>query len=564
MLGVQTYTPQFVVILEGTNDISGGYSPAETVHAIRMLIWTARDESGVPGLKVMIGTLVPRRDAHNDSIAETNGLLVRLSQRESVPLADPWQAFYNYGPWEQFYIDVVHPGTTGLQIIAETFFQKMVEVGWILPDNKPPTAWISTLPAQSECADVHVSWDGQDPAPGAGIKNFDVQVSENSSIWADWLLETPNRSGTYANGTSSSRLYFRVRARDEVDNVGVYSAAKYTNIVDTRPPYEAEVHALPPAQKPPFEVHWEGADACTSVTFDVAYGLGPSPTSWTTWRTATSDTHDTFNPSSPAYGGTYSFRVRARDKAGNVSAWSDTVSTKLAKHTIEGDIVTMRHQPVIWAQVTAASALAVESDFGRYTAYLASDGDYDLLAERDGFGTLPPMQLTQVTTSLSGMDFVLPPLADVVDNGGFEEPIGGDWQRSGTPSPSIVPGGHTGDAAVSLGGGGGTSTLQQALSLPGGMKNATLSFLVKLDGSSGDNSIQVALAGTSLSWTVPVLPGGWTHVWYDVGDAVGRATTLTFTVTGSPAVLLDEVTVGSAASGGSRVFLPTVFRTAVP
>jgi len=45
---------------------------------------------------------------------------------------------------------------------------------------------------------------------------------------------------------------------------------------------------------------------------------------WQTWKSATTATSATY---SGAYGNTYAFHVRARDQAGNVSAWSAVVTT---------------------------------------------------------------------------------------------------------------------------------------------------------------------------------------------------------------------------------------------
>lgn len=435
----------------------------------------------------------------------------------------------------------------------------ITSVGLLLGDATPPTAWISDLPSQSECSNVRLSWDGSDPAPGTSVKSFDVQVSENGGAWSNWLLETPARNDVYAGGAHGGILGFRVRARDQAGNVGSYSAGRYTSIIDTIPPYEARMSALPQAQKPPFGVYWRGADACSPVTFDVEYRVGTSPT-WIRWLTASSDTHAVFNPASPQYGQPYYFRVRVRDEAGN-STESDPVSTILAKYTLSGEIVTIRHEPVIWAQVTVTDAVAAESYFGHYIAYLVKEGDYDLLAARYGFGTLPPMHLTSVATSLSGLDFELPPHDDVIGNGGFEMAGWGSWLPGGTVMPAVVSGGHTGDRAARLGGIGGPSWLRLDLSAPGDLVDPTLSFLVRLDdAAAGASTLTVELAGTPISHTQVVSTADWTHVWLPIDAAVGQPMTLTFTVSGNPAVRLDEVSLGSAIKGGSQVQLPVILR----
>ncbi len=474
------------------------------------------------------------------------------SQRADPQFVDPDYAGVGAG-FADFDFTITNPA------IPQGTGTSITSVRQLLGDVTPPTAWISDLPPQSECSNVWLSWDGSDPAPGTGVKSFDVQISDNGGAWTNWLLETPARNGVYAGGAYSHTLGFQVRARDQVDNVGSYSTARYTSIVDTISPYEAKMSALPQSQKPPFGVTWKGADTCTPVTFDVEYRVGASPT-WIRWLTTTSDTHAIFNPESPQYGQPYDFRVRVRDEAGN-STESDPVSIILAEYTLSGNIVNIRHEPMIWAQVTATGATTAESYFGRYIAYLPHEGDYDLQAARDGFGTLPPMHVLSVTNSLSGLDFVLPPYDDAIDNGDFEMADWGSWLLGGTVMPAIVSEGHTGDRAARLGGTGGPSWLRQDLSMPGELTDATLSFLVRLDDvAAGASALIVELAGTPISYTQVASTADWTHVWLPIDAAIGQAMTLTFTVANHPAVRLDEVRLGSALDGGSQVHLPVVFR----
>ena len=225
--GIQTHNPEFVEIMEGTNDLSGEqYSPAETAYAVRLLVRVVKE---FPGTKVMIATIIPRRDKWNGDVNATNQLLyTKVAQKEKVPIADPWQAYYNYGPWEDFYVDLLHPGTKGLEILANTFFQKMVSIGWLPEDPNPPTARITSLPAKSGCF-VPVNWDGDD-GDGSGIASFDLQVSANGGAWMDWLNRTPQFYGFYVSPKSQT-LSVRVRARDNAGNVGDYGAPDTTEVV---------------------------------------------------------------------------------------------------------------------------------------------------------------------------------------------------------------------------------------------------------------------------------------------------------------------------------------------
>jgi len=558
---VSTYRPQFVILMEGTNDVTHFVPPSEVKVNLMLMIDAVRRWAGVDHLRVMLGTLIPRLDERDQATQDMNEQAIAPAAAEKrVPLCDPWQAYHDYGPWEELYIDNLHPGETGLQILADTFYSCSLNAyTWLKEDIEPPTTWIES--AQGECRQATVTWDGQDNM--SWVVDYDVQAKVNSGDWTNWLLATTATSGLYT-GALGDTLQFRVRGRDLIGNQSSYSTPVYTQLDDNILP-EADVIQLPPYQVAPFTVGWWGKDTCSGIAayrVENKVGLaGP----WKDWFASTTATSASFTPSPLEYGQTYYFRVSARDGAGNWSVRSDPVSTILAKYTLSGDIVTIRDEPVIWAQVTVTNALAAESYFGHYIAYLANEGDYDLLVARDGFGTLPPMHLTSVATSLSGLDLVLPPHDDVIGNGGFEAADWGDWQPGGTIMPAVISGGHTGDRVARLGGIGGPSWLRQDLSVPGDLVDATFSFLVRLDDTAaGTSTLTIGLAGTPISHTEVVSTADWTHVWLPVDAAVGQAVMLTFTVSDNPAVRLDEVSLGTAIEGGSQVQLPLVFRASTP
>jgi hypothetical protein len=106
----------------------------------------------------------------------------------------------------------------------------MVSIGWLPEDPNPPTAWITSLPSQSGCF-VPVNWDGDD-GDGSGIVSFDLQVRANGGAWVDWLNRTPQFYGFYVSPANQT-LEIRVRARDNVGNVGDYSAPDSTKVTCT-------------------------------------------------------------------------------------------------------------------------------------------------------------------------------------------------------------------------------------------------------------------------------------------------------------------------------------------
>jgi hypothetical protein len=89
------------------------------------------------------------------------------------------------------------------------------------PDTVAPTAAMPGLPAlQPAAAPLAVRWLGSDV--GHGVQSFDVQVSDNSSAWANWCSWAVGTSAPYA-GQSGHTYCFRVRARDYAGNVGSWS-----------------------------------------------------------------------------------------------------------------------------------------------------------------------------------------------------------------------------------------------------------------------------------------------------------------------------------------------------
>ena len=563
------YLPEYVMVMEGTNDVTHDVPPAEVRDNLLVMADTVKRHSGIEQIKLMFATLIPRLDSRYRATQYMNEQgIIPAAGMARVPLCDPWQAFHAYGDWGQLFLDDLHPNQAGLQLLADTFFDcVLASYPWLDQDDTPPEATLGTIPSPVECGtQIPLTWSGVDPEPGTGVASYDVQVQVDLAGWVDWLVETTQTTATYPDPAYGHVYSFRVRARDFAGNVGEYTPPGVVHVVDTQPPDSADVADLPAAQRAPFTVRWFAHDACSGVSvYDVQVLPGQAGT-WTPWLTATPNTSALYDPAVPQYAEPYAFRVRARDLAGNWSNWSDPVSTLLAQFMLAGDIYTVRHEPVALASVEATGSLAVEMQpLGKFVAYLAEPGDHDLSASADGFGSLPAMHLLSVTADLDGLELVLPPADDLVSDGDFETGTLAAWQTGGTPAPSLSAEPHTGTGAAVLGGAGSSSWLRQSFSVPADLTDATLSFLVRLDDeSAGDSAIQIALEGTSIEYTHPVTSADWTHVWLPVEAAAGQPVTLALLVAGTPAVRVDEVRLGSARFGGMALSLPLVFRDMGP
>ena len=211
---------------------------------------------------------------------------------------------------------------------------------------------------------------------------------------------------------------------------------------------------------------------------------------------------------------------------------------------------------------------------GGFFAYLAAGGGYDISVSRsDLFGPLPAMYNVPVNADVSGLNFILPPQDEAVTDGGFEGGNLDAWQVGGTVVPTLPIVVHTGDGAVQLGDEGEDSYLSQVVSPALGLSNPTLSFLVRLKEAGLASTLRVEMQGAASStvanrgtlslpvtYTVTVEDGEWSHVWYDLTGMTSAALTLTFIVSGSPTVLVDEVSLGSSLKAGYLIYLPLVYR----
>ena len=180
-----------------------------------------------------------------------------------------------------------------------------------------------------------------------------------------------------------------------------------------------------------FPVTWSGCDIGLAgiSTYDIQARVGNS--TWMMWQSGTSATSAVYHGSA---GHTIYFRSRARDSAGNTTAWSTApdgeTSTTLYTWQITGTVrdtrgyVTPRASVVISpAPVTAVTADAL----GFYNSYLKANGAHQLNVTGTGYGT-STARLDQISADKTIGPLVLPPTDDVIGNGNFEATGWGVWQ----------------------------------------------------------------------------------------------------------------------------------------
>ncbi len=511
---------------------------------------------------------------------------------------EPWPV------WPMWHHDAQHTGNFYFETIPPT---NPTDLG---SPSHEPAVW-------STSNQVQMRWSGASDR-GSGLAGYSILWDSSPTTLPDTTkdLEATEQSVTSPPLPEGQNSYFHLRTGDRAGNWTTDALHFGPFWIDAYPPASS---ALSPAVvSGPFEVTWRGSDAGSGIehyTIQVRDGSG----AWITWL-------DAPNSASAIYHGEtghiYYFRSIARDQVGHEEpyyTWDGDTHTVVAEHLLGGTVFDLRGRPVAGASLASQPAAlneAISGSDGHYTLGLPATATYDLVASHPQFGPLPTMVGVLVEQDVDGVAFYLPPKPDLVNNGDFESLEG--WSRDGIMPPASVEGmGHTGQYALQLGalaqaadaplesGGseGQTSfssevitatveisssvvtdaglasplsptatsaatwTVSQSIFLPVDIRTPTLAWLHRVDGeATPDDSLSVTVRGSasSISQSLPLDQGGWTHGWIDVSDFAGQDIEVLFSLerqsTSTPlTVWLDEVRLGPVPI--RFLFIPTVIRS---
>ncbi|MDV7186492.1 fibronectin type III domain-containing protein [Lutibacter sp. TH_r2] len=242
------------------------------------------------------------------------------------------------------------------------------------PDTQAPTAPNLTSSNITETS-VDLSWS--DSTDNVGVTGYD--------IYQDGSLVISTSNTTYqASGLNAGTTYsFTVRAKDAAGNISGDSNTETitTDAPDTQAPTAPSLIANNETSNS-IDLSWNGSTDNVEVTGYDVYQDG-------SLLTSTSGT--TYQVIGLAANTTYSFTVRAKDAAGNISGDSNTATTT----TLEGSTnsTTVLHQGFFesgwdgWADGG--------SDVARYSGTRSYEGSYSIRL-RDNSGTASAMTLSNV------------------------------------------------------------------------------------------------------------------------------------------------------------------------
>ncbi len=194
-----------------------------------------------------------------------------------------------------------------------------------LVDWSPPVATMYPLPAWVP-GPFDLRWTAQDLPNDAGLVNsgldsYEVQYNIGGTSWGLLGYGIKETGVRFNQAAQCSQYQFRVAGKDKAGNAELMGAVEAQTTVDGVAPVVTMRSTLPIGKRD-FTVSWQAEDNCAFgiAGYDVQYRRGVGG-AWTDWVTNGQETSRVFTGE---WGESYRFRARARDAAGNVSAYPDS------------------------------------------------------------------------------------------------------------------------------------------------------------------------------------------------------------------------------------------------
>ncbi len=228
---IASLDPQYVLIMEGTNDVKWQYPAQTTVNNLSAMIDIARAHGTIP----LIATLPPVSHTSNAPTRQRNDLIRSMAASKDVPLAEMYDAILSYSgshDWTYYYVSGVHPWGPLMVVISDEWFDT-------LTNSIPPESFVKPLPEYTRSKSFTVHWTGR---AFTDIKDYDVQYKVDSGSWQTWLSDTTQTSATFGPASPAAvdyghTYYFRCRAEDTLGNQEDYPADADAQITVARAIY---------------------------------------------------------------------------------------------------------------------------------------------------------------------------------------------------------------------------------------------------------------------------------------------------------------------------------------
>ena len=123
---IDTYNPDLVLLMEGTNDLNGGVPFEDMENSLRTMVLYALNR----GKKIIIGTIAPVTFSSDvqGAIEAFNPIIYQIAADYNIPVAGVFESMTAVEGWETQLIDPVtleHPNDAGYQVVRDAFFEQV-------------------------------------------------------------------------------------------------------------------------------------------------------------------------------------------------------------------------------------------------------------------------------------------------------------------------------------------------------------------------------------------------------------------------------------------------------
>ena len=197
-----------------------------------------------------------------------------------------------------------------------------------IPDTTPPTAPGNLAATASSNSAIGLTWTAS--TDNVGVTGYRIERCSGTGCSNFVQIATTSGATTFSDGglTASTSYSYRVRAADDAGNLSAYSnTASATTQAgsDTTPPSAPSNLAATASSNTAIGLTWTASTDNVGVTgYRIERCAGSGCSSFAQIGTTTTAT--TFSDSGLTASTSYSYRVRATDAAGNLSAYSNTAS----------------------------------------------------------------------------------------------------------------------------------------------------------------------------------------------------------------------------------------------
>jgi lysophospholipase L1-like esterase len=137
------YSPEVLMLMEGTNDLTGNVNPSKTIGSLDQMVFDARARGVSAIFLASVPPIAPGGPNNGviPNVVPLNALIRDLAARRGVQFVDVYAALNADVP--RYYVgNDLHPTAEGLRLIGETFYAAIVATLDITP-----TGLTSLMPA---------------------------------------------------------------------------------------------------------------------------------------------------------------------------------------------------------------------------------------------------------------------------------------------------------------------------------------------------------------------------------------------------------------------------------